>query len=174
MALAVYHDPVGGSPHQPKLNSPPEIYVARPSASPDDEDVFEADPVEACSEPPPDFGRARVVYHPDAVFIDDKSRAQSGSAPIRRYRVIAGGGDLPPEQDPSDEEAVDDPRPLSDSPMYRHINVGIFEDVFGGLHFRCYLSRRARRIVVFAMGFGIVIATGRLSEVAELVAKILF
>jgi hypothetical protein len=170
--LAVYHDPVGGNPHPPKLNSPPEIYVARlPSNS--DDDVIEADPVEESSVPSPGFSRARVIY-PDAAFLDDERCAQSGSAPIRRYRVIAGGGDLPPDGDPSDDEAVHLREPLPDSPMYRHINVGIFEDVFGGLHFRCYLSRRARRVLIFVMGFGIVIATGRLSEVAELVAKLLF
>lgn len=172
--LAVYHDPVGGNPHQPKLNSPPEIYVARLPANGDD-DVIEADPLEEFSVPPPSASRARVIHYPDAVFLDDERCAQPGSAPNHRYRAVAGGGDLPPVGGPSDDEEADNlQEPFLDRPMYGHVRVGVFEDVFGGLHLRCYLSRRARRFTLMGMGFAMVIATGKLSEVAELVAKILF
>jgi hypothetical protein len=164
--FAVYPDPVGGNPHHPKQNSPPEIYVARlPSSS--DDDVIEADPVDDSSMPSPGI-------YPDAVFVDGDPSRLTGASSIRRYRVVAGGGQVPPPDDPLDEEAVNMREALPENLMYRHFIFGLFEDIFGGLHLRCYVSRRARRVVALCTALGFVLLTGKVSEVAELVLKLFF
>lgn len=174
--VAVYPDPVGGNPHQPKLTSPPGIYVARLHDSVDD-DVIDAELIEETPGSSSGTWHTMPVY-PDAVFTDGSAVRSgprpSGNASHSRYRVIMGSGGVPPSADSPDGEVDESDELRPDGLLYRHFIVGVGEDNFGGLHLRCYLSPRARRALAIALALGFVVLTGKLTEVAELVIKFFF